>query len=505
MSDLFFDDFADMSELVDADIDRVDLVGKAANGHRFILAKSGEGNLFRADMVRELIKNTEENTMTDDELAKADLDASTILAEPIDSVEGDSTMPGSPAWEAVDAATAAKWTAILVRAKNAVCELLEREKAEVDAGMDWDEDGIDDLKEVEAAVEYAISLLAPFAAEEAGEVVWESMEAIEKAVKGIKARALSTVEQYGPILKAGRTLSTANETSLRAAVDNIKKVLDSLPKAPVSQVEGESNLGSETEDAGKASIEKDRVAEIVEDAIAKADAPAEDAPADDEAPAEDIQVTDDTEKEADMMKAEGDMGSMSDDELARMAITGVDSERQAALQEIGLRTLTGAGNLAEEIVEETPEEEAAEEMTELNEEDGEITEPAESDNEPAPASEVGTSASVTKSDLTSEKKNKKAKVVKAALEEQERLVAVIKGLEDRIAHLEAPAASKVLTNGALPPAHLMRGQDAGASAMSDAVALRKERDNADTAVIKAEVEEKMRISALEALAAMSNH
>lgn len=499
--DFFDDDFADMSELVDAAIDRVDLVGKAANGHRFILAKSGEANLFPADLVRDLI--TKENTMSA-KLAKEDLDASTILAEVADVVDGDPTIPGSPAWEAVDAATAAKWTAILVRAKNAICELKEREKAEVDAGMEWDEDDVDDLKDVEAAVEYAISLLAPFAADEAGEAAWESMYAIQKSVKGIKARALATLEGFAPLVKAGRTLSAENETSLRAAADSIRKVLDSLPKAPVSQVADESNLGSETDGAAPAEITKDRVAEIIEDAIAKADEPAEDAPADDmveEMPADDAEATDETMKEDSMMKATPDMSVMSDDELARVAITGADADRQAALQEIGLRTLTGGMDDADE----TPEEEAAEEAAELDSEDGEITEPAPSDTELAPASEVGTPTSLTKAIKTSEKKNKKvAKVIKAAHDNEERLVAVIKGLEDRIAHLEAPAMSKVLTNGALPPAHLMRGQDAGVSAMSDATALRKERDNADTAVVKAEIEERMRIASLEALAAMNN-
>jgi len=218
-------------------------------------------------------------------------------------------------------------------------------------------------------------------------------------------------------------------------------------------------------------------------------------------PADDAEATDETMKEDSMMKATPDMSVMSDDELARVAITGADADRQAALQEIGLRTLTGGMDDADE----TPEEEAAEEAAELDSEDGEITEPAPSDTELAPASEVGTPTSLTKAIKTSEKKNKKvAKVIKAAHDNEERLVAVIKGLEDRIAHLEAPAMSKVLTNGALPPAHLMRGQDAGVSAMSDATALRKERDNADTAVVKAEIEERMRIASLEALAAMNN-
>lgn len=57
-----------------------------------------------------------------------------------------------------------------------------------------------------------------------------------------------------------------------------------------------------------------------------------------------------------------------------------------------------------------------------------------------------------------------ADMVKAALDEREAAdAALIKELKDRVDHLEAVAPSKVLTNGALPPAHLMRGQDAAAA------------------------------------------
>lgn len=51
----------DMNELVDVNIDRVDLVGKAANGHRFLLAKSTSDShgLIAPDMVRDLIKEAD--------------------------------------------------------------------------------------------------------------------------------------------------------------------------------------------------------------------------------------------------------------------------------------------------------------------------------------------------------------------------------------------------------------------------------------------------------------
>ncbi|MBT2537204.1 hypothetical protein [Arthrobacter sp. ISL-69] len=60
----------DMSELVDVNIDRVDLVGKAANGHRFLLAKSADSPaLIDPDTVRELIKDADAEPATADLVA----------------------------------------------------------------------------------------------------------------------------------------------------------------------------------------------------------------------------------------------------------------------------------------------------------------------------------------------------------------------------------------------------------------------------------------------------
>ena len=64
----------DMSELVDVSIDRVDLVGKAANGHRFLLAKSADSPaLISPDTVRELIKDADGGA--------EDIDYSAILGQ----------------------------------------------------------------------------------------------------------------------------------------------------------------------------------------------------------------------------------------------------------------------------------------------------------------------------------------------------------------------------------------------------------------------------------------
>jgi hypothetical protein len=84
-------------------------------------------------------------------------------------------------------------------------------------------------------------------------------------------------------------------------------------------------------------------------------------------------------------------------------------------------------------------------------------------------------------------------VVKAALEESRQ---VIKALEDRIAHLESPAPSRVLANGVLPPAHMLRGQDEGTAPKQDATYLRKQLETAPDSVSKEAIAEEMRVQAL---------
>ncbi|MDQ0241169.1 hypothetical protein [Arthrobacter bambusae] len=211
----------DMSELVNADIPRVDLVGKAANGTKFFLMKGAEetSNMFSPDTVRELLK-----------------EADTDVTRPLVEAEGDAmaaTVPGSPEWEAVDAASAQKWIGILARAKNAVEVLSVRESVEGDTG---NTDGFEnswDLQGACLAIDSAISILAGYAAGEAAEVMLaEDAAEITKAAAAISAGDLETVEAIAAITKAGRALSATNEAALRNAAEAIQKVLASLPPAP---------------------------------------------------------------------------------------------------------------------------------------------------------------------------------------------------------------------------------------------------------------------------------
>jgi hypothetical protein len=220
---------ADMNELVDADIPRVDLVGKAANGHTFILAKSaanaGGRGLFPKELVEEHLAK-----------AKKDLDVTEALA---DQGGAEALQPGSADWEATDAATAQKWIAILHRAKYAAELLASREATEYALNGDWDDaDNEWDLQDVAWCLDSAIATLAAYAAGEQGEVALAEdgvVKSVLDASAGIDPMAIAQVELLVPLIKAGRVLSSANEADLRDAAAKIEKVLAQLPAAPEAE------------------------------------------------------------------------------------------------------------------------------------------------------------------------------------------------------------------------------------------------------------------------------
>ena len=166
------------------------------------------------------------------------MDPTVPLAAPDDDdAPGDPTDPGSPAWEAIDAATAQKWCSILSRARVAIDLLSEREMLEAASADPGDMDNACDLQDVCCAIDYAISVLAPFAVAEQSEAdcgAEDLMAAIGKAVLSIGENQLGVIEGLVPVAKAGRVLSSANEALIRTAGESLQKVLASLPSAPVA-------------------------------------------------------------------------------------------------------------------------------------------------------------------------------------------------------------------------------------------------------------------------------
>jgi hypothetical protein len=186
--------------------------------------------------------------------AEMDMDPTAVLAEPDGDAPGDPNDPGSPAWEAVDAASARKWTSLLVRARNALCALAEREGIEAMAGDDDDLYSAMDLQDASRCIDDAVGILARFAVDEQAEADFgaEELAAVGKAMAGFDAAALETLEGFAPVVKAGRTLSAANEAALRTAVDALQKVLASLPAPtpddgqPVAKTTKEAAVAVET-------------------------------------------------------------------------------------------------------------------------------------------------------------------------------------------------------------------------------------------------------------------
>lgn len=351
MSDPIEDE--DMTELVDATVPRVDLVKGPAHGLSFLIAKAemssaeindlpdsefgyiepgghkdDEGKtvprslrhfpLSDAAHVRNALARASQSPFgekampkikaaaekfgvdvakaADDETATADevLDdaapeaARQVLDGAALDAPGDPDDPASPAWEAVDAARARAMVAAVAELKASLALAADREATEAVTGTDPDDaDAACDLDDAQAALDYLLGVLAPFA-------VTEQAEADCRADLFKAADAVAVV-------KAGRVLSTANLTAVKAAIAALTEVLHAAePPAPSPEKEA---------------------------------APVAKTSEDPEAP-----MTDETVE--DVVKA-ADLSDTSDADLKRMVLTGTGSERSAALAELGLRTITG--------------------------------------------------------------------------------------------------------------------------------------------------------------------
>jgi flagellar hook-basal body complex protein FliE len=551
------------TELVDARIPRVDLVDKAANGMTFLIAKGQDGSgLMDPDTVRDLIgktdpapqstdqqeqvtmsgspaaiaklihqaavKHTRSESIPAEEVAKealvdaptgseSDLDPTTVLATPDDGPQqtpGSEVEPGSPAWEAIDAATARKWTSILARAKTAVTVLSEREMLEAASADPNDAFNAMDLDDAAGAIDYAISVLAPFAVDEQTEAdcAADAMTAVGKALTDFDPASLDTIEALAHVTKAGQTLSGRTEQAIRDAVASLQKALSSLPTADPDSLEGGLPVAKE---------------ETVMPEASAGETPATDAP-------DTVGKADQTPQIAVYDRHGKLVGIVAPDKLTPVADSGSEDEPakeiepESAADEpsdtpdtpTDLAPAPGGevGTPADEIGKAT---------------EGAPTAAAETDTEAVPAAEVGKAAedaptatveTDTKTDTSSTTddvlKSSIAEVVKAALDEHsatqteaiakqaqalEGLAEVVETLKGQIHTLEEqPAAPRVFTNGAVPPAHQLRGQDRGAPAVNTAQAmeLKKSLYGAADAGEQNRIAQGMQATAIDALQAI---
>ena len=442
------------------------------------------------------------------------MDPTVVLAAPDEDAPGDPNDPGSPAWEAIDAATACKWTAILARARSALGVMADRENLEAATADPDDADAACDLQDAACAIDYAISILAPFAVDEQAESDEgaAALEMVGKALAGFDAAALDTVESLGAVRKAGRVLSSANEAAIRGAVESLQKVLASLPAAPATEEAGSPVAKTANEEPNMA--EPTPSSDVTE---ASGQQPAMGAASAEPQPAAGAVVTD-VAKTA---------------QTAPAPVVKADKPPQVAVYDAH-GNLVGVADPADITMI------AAAKAPAANTDDSAMPdEPAPAaeapdapptDMTPAPAASVGTPADAVPADddtvakATDTTENNEAQdvlkgsiheLVKAAITEQSAQQGeLIKSLEDRNKELEErnealakqaasleerltkvenqPAVMAIASNGAIPPAHLMRGQDRGAPAGTTQGQILKARLAAsDDAIEKKQIADEM--------------
>jgi hypothetical protein len=444
------------------------------------------------------------------------MDPTTPFAAPDDEsgLPGDPTDPGSPAWEGIDAATAHKWLAIAARLKNALLLLAERESLEAASADPDDIENAWSLEDAAAAVDYAIGNLAVFASGEKAEAeIGAECEEMCKALAAFDTAPLGVIEGLTAVAKSGRVLSSANEAAIRAASESLQKVLASLPEAPVAK-QKEGAMPATT-------------AETPAEPVAKADG----TPASPEAQARDSGPVNAggttgmgaprTTGPAEAAPADGPQGKLPGDVPGR-AVVKSSHLNVVVYDRAGKQCHVRPDAIVQPVAKADGDADAEKpKMQAVFDQDGDLIgvvdpdaitpvagaaaapaadpaapAPAADDDTPQPPAAAGIPAdAVGKSaeqDVTTgqpaDLESIIAKAVTAALSAVAPAEDVAKSadvaaanaradaLEARIAKVEeSPAAPKVFTNGQVPPAEQLRGQDAGAppSAIAKAAELKR--------------------------------
>lgn len=527
----------EFTELVNADFPRVDLVGKAANGiHKFLIAKGAEDDgtrgVIEAAVVRDLVAKAnapKENPVTSTAVEKAD--GEVTVGGDLDAAEtfvGDAnavTQPGSPEWETVDADTAAKWVGILARAKNAVAALANRERAEVFAES-GDPSDVWDLEDAGCAIDAALSMLAPYAVSEAAEAASAENEGVFKAATMLfeDPFPLTTIEGFDAILKAGRSLSTEVAKQFQGAVVDLGKILSTLPEAPVDVtkaevatppvagttqaaiVAGENGLDAPALNPEQhGANEGDETQPAANDNVGAASA---ETSASDNARGGQTPPVSGTTQEA---MLGGDTGQATPNDNPQGAPIRKAGPQQAVYDSAG--NLLGTVDPSK-ITELIPE--GSGDASTTVEGDATAAEP-----DAAPVADAATAAPTPQTpeapapvaaapaaETSDDKVEKSAieQVVKAALEQQAvENAAVLKAMQDRLDHLEAPAQSRVLSHGVIPDSRQLRGLDKEGDRsvdVSKAADLRERLDSATDMDTRSAVEKEMNEAAGAAWAAM---
>jgi hypothetical protein len=429
------------------------------------------------------------------------LDPTVPLAAPEDDAPGDPTDPGSPAWEAIDAATAQKWCSILSRAEVALELLAEREMLEAASADPSDAENAFDLGDACCAIDYVISVLAPYAVAEQSEADCcgeDMLAAVGKAMAGAE-EPLGAVEAFAAVMKAGRVLSSSNESLIRSAGESLQKVLASLPQAPLADdtVTKETAMAADTKPAGEPQDVAKETAQA--DAATEPETVAKDA----ETPAEPQEGVAKAGLQVAVYDKAGAVGLVDPARIGeQIAKADADSEGKPKMVAVfdskgDLVGVCDPGDITPIAGADAPP--ANEEEPPAADKPAAEAPPADpADLTPAPAADAGTPADdVAKADASSDDEDPQAvlkSIVVTAVSEalgadpakeeiakQAGLIAAqseeIEALKARLVTVEnSPAAPKVFTNGATPPPGTLRGQDRAAPPVDVAKSLGRKQE-----------------------------
>lgn len=390
------------------------------------------------------------------------MDPTVVLAEPDDDMNapGDMNEPGSPAWEAIDAATARKWCSIAVRLRNALCVMAEREMLEAASADPDDAMAAWDLQDAECALDYVIDTLAGFAVEEQAEaeLAGEAMEMVGKALSGFDIATLDTFEALAPVAKAGRVLSSANEAAIRSAAESLQKVLASLPQAPT------------TDDVTKTANEEPSMPEPTPSQDVVTEHGAEPAMGAQQAtpkpvagtPVTDIEKADGEKKMVAVYDKRGNLVGIVDPEKITMIEGAEADDEDDTAADMSDSDESGDDTETTDLTPEPPAEAGTPaDAVPTEDDDADVTKTTNDSNTPSEMSQ-SSFLELVKSALGEHSANTTAQVATigdAVLE----LAGMVETLKGQIKALEEqPAEPRVFTNGATPPRDQMRGQDRGA-------------------------------------------
>jgi len=421
------------------------------------------------------------------------MDLTTPLAEPDDDAPGDATDPGSPAWEAIDAATAQKWTSIAVRLKNALAVMAEREMVEAATADPDDAGNAFNLEDAMCAIDFAIDTLASFAVGEQAESTLgaEDMDAIGKAMTAFDPGQADTLEGLSAIAKSGRVLSSANEARIRDAAASLQNVLASLPSAP--QATDSGLLVAKEKETAMAATDTEAAPETVE----KAEAPAApevvtEVAKTDAAPAPEaarevaksalrsavyVYAADGTQAglvdPGQIVQQVAKADAPPDGKPSMQAVFDQDGNLVGIVDPSAITPVSGAGSKADPEPDPTPPVDDTDPQSPADAgtpADAPVAKAADEASETAPGDTPDFVTAVTKSvseamqaAFAAQSASHEETVAKQAtvIGELTGQIDVLKGRVEEIA--SEPAMPKVFTNGQTPPPGTLRGQDQGSA------------------------------------------